>query len=90
MPVEQIQQIIANTISVMTTMQDRRAEWRAVIAQALQDAQQGEADYKIEVDFFTAVLAMLDGQSPSLPTDHPYAQAVLAIQDGIAKGGLVS
>jgi len=69
----------------MTTAQDQRPEWREVIAEALQDAQQQGADWQIEADFFTAVLALLDGRSLTLSADHPYVQAIAAIQDGIAK-----
>jgi hypothetical protein len=38
------------------------------------------------VEFFTAIVAILDGQTPNLPADHPYAAAVAAIQAGIAGG----
>ena len=81
----ELQQIIDTTIIVMTTEQDQRPEWREVIAEALQDAQQKGVDWQMETDFFTAVLALLDGQSLSLPSDHPYVQAINAILDGIAK-----
>ena len=56
--------------------------------QALYDAQQRGTDWQIEVEFFTVILAILDGQPPSLSADHPYAAAIAAIQDRIAKGGL--
>jgi tetratricopeptide (TPR) repeat protein len=85
-PVE-LQKIIDITIFVMTTAQDQRPEWREAIVEALQDAQQQGADWQIEADFFTAVLAILDGRSLPLPADHPYVQALAAIQDGIAKSG---
>jgi hypothetical protein len=67
-------------------MPERRAEWRETIAGALAAAQQHGTDWHIEVEFFTAVLAILDGQPPSLPADHPYAAPIAAIHDGIAKG----
>jgi tetratricopeptide (TPR) repeat protein len=88
MPNAEIQQIVDNTISVMTKHKKRRTEWREIIAKALQDAQKRGSDFQIEVDFLNAVLVILDERSPSLPTDHPYAQAVAAIQDGISAGGL--
>ncbi|MBA2285534.1 MAG: tetratricopeptide repeat protein [Ktedonobacteraceae bacterium] len=84
---EQITFIVDKTITVMTTMQERRDEWREDITQALQDVQQRGTDWQIEVEFFTAVLAILDGQPPSLAADHPYAPAIAAIEDGIARGG---
>ncbi len=71
----------------MTAMPERRAQWRETIAGALANAEQRGTDWHIEVEFFTAVLAMLDGQSPSLPADHPYAAPIAAMLDGIAKGG---
>src|SRR5205085_12090929 len=87
MPLAQVQQIITNTVTVMTVAQDHHAEWREVIAKALQDAQGQGVDWQIEADFFSAVLDILDGKSPGLPGDHPYAQSVTAIQEGIAAGG---
>jgi len=88
LPTERINTVIGNTAAVMTTMPERRAEWREAIAQELQDAHQHGADWQIEFAFFTAVLAILDGQPPSLPVDHPYAVAITAILDAIASGGL--
>jgi tetratricopeptide (TPR) repeat protein len=86
LPAEQTT-IVGNTIAVMTTISERRAEWREAIAQMLQAAQQQGADWQTEVEFFTAILAILDGRSPSLAANHPYASAIAAIQDGIARGG---
>ena len=88
MHAKQIVTIVGNTVAVMTTLPERRAEWRETIAGALADAKQRGADWQIEVDFFTAILAILDGASPSLPADHPYAAAIAAILDGIVNGGL--
>jgi hypothetical protein len=88
MPAEQLQVIVHNTVAVMTTMQERHAEWHKTITGALQDAQQRGADWQIEVDFYTAVLALLDGQSPSLQDEHPYAAALAQIWVGIAAGGV--
>ena len=73
MPAERLQVIVHNTVAVMTTMQERHAEWHKTITGALQDAQQRGADWQSEADFYTAVVALLDGQSPSLPDEHPYA-----------------
>ena len=88
MPAQQIKTIIANTVAVMTTVEERRAEWHAAMEKALQDARQRGDDWQIEVDFYTAVLAILDGQVSSLPDNHPYAQALTAIHEGIATGGI--
>jgi hypothetical protein len=88
MSVEQLQVIVHNTVAVMTTIQERHAEWHKTMTGVLQDAQERGADWQIEVDFYTAVLALLDGQTPSLPDDHPYAGALAQIQSGIAAGGV--
>lgn len=65
MPAEHINTLVGYTITVMTTMPERHAEWREAITQALHDAQQRGADWQIEVEFFTAILAILEGQSPA-------------------------
>src|SRR5260221_8067863 len=88
MPAERLQVIVHNTVAVMTTMQERHAEWRKIITVVLQDAREQGADWQIEVDFYTAVVALLDGQSPSLPDEHPYAAALAQIRVGIAAGGV--
>jgi tetratricopeptide (TPR) repeat protein len=84
---EQLLGIVHDTVAVMTTMQERRAEWYKKLTGALQTLQQ-ETSLQNEVDFFTAVLALLDGQAPSLPGDHPYAAALTQIQAGITAGGI--
>jgi hypothetical protein len=89
-PAEQINIFVGNTIAVMTIMQERHEDWRSAMQQVLQEAQQRGADLQNEVEFFTAILAILDGGSPSLAPDHPYAPAVAAIQAGIAQGGPVA
>src|SRR6266481_736891 len=86
MPAEQLQVIVHNTVAVMTTMQERHAEWRKILTGALQDAREQGADWQIEVDFYTALVALLDGQSPSLPDEHPYAAALAQIRVGIVAG----
>ena len=88
MPSDELQVIVSNSVSVMTTMQERRAEWREAIFNALQDAQQHGTDWHIEVEFFTAILAILDGNAAVVPGDHPYAPALARFQEGIAAGGL--
>lgn len=86
-----------NTIidEIMTASEEDPAKLREFIAQMIQDAPQDDnpvAQIILEtmVEFFTAILAILDGQSPSLAADHPYALALAAIQSGIANGGLAS
>ncbi len=88
MPVKQIEVIIANTIAVITEMQERRAEWRSAIEQALQDARQRGDDWQIEVDFYTAVLAILTIRFLRCLTTILMLRAVAAIKKGIAAGGI--
>src|SRR5207247_7617456 len=54
----------------------------------LQNAQQHGTNWQIETEFFTAVLAILDGHTAILPDNHLYASALTRIQEGIAAGGL--
>ena len=88
LPDNVIQQFVASTVAAMTDMSEHRSQWREVVADQFQRAQQQGTDGQIEVEFFTAILAILDDQSPTLPPDHPYAAAIAAIQEGIARGGL--
>jgi len=80
--------IVANTVTVMTEMPEKRAEWRETLTEALQKTR--ESNRVHEAEFFTALLALLDGQTPALPADHPYAKELAEIESGIAAGGLPS
>jgi tetratricopeptide (TPR) repeat protein len=85
---ENIALTVHKTIAVMTAMQERRNEWRKIIVQLLQKAREMGSVLQREGEFFTAILALLDGQPlPVLAADHPYASAIAAIQEGIAAGG---
>ena len=84
MPDDQIQRLTDNTIAVLTTHRDHRDEWRAIIAEAVATAQQGGAEWQADAEFFTAILALLDGEKAVLPPDHPYASALAAIQATVA------
>ncbi len=82
---EQLKVIIANTITVMTDMPEKREEWREAMSDALQRAQgNNQAE---DTGFFTAILAILDDQSPSLPEGHPHTDEINSIKAGIAAGG---
>jgi len=83
----ELQQMINGTIAVMTTMQDRKAKWREAVVKALQVAQQ-EGEAQNEVDFFSALLDILSGQSPILHDGHPYASALTEILKSISKSNL--
>jgi tetratricopeptide (TPR) repeat protein len=82
-----IQDIADNTVAAMTVAQNLRTGWHKRMEEALLSAQQGGTDLQNEVDFFTAILAILEGQAPVLPADHPFASTVTAIQADIVKGG---
>ncbi len=87
LPAEQIRVTVSNTVAVLTSVPEKHAEWHKAIEEQLQHAQQQGTDWQIEVEFYTAVLAFLDGQTVSLPEGHPYAEAVEAIRQGVAGGG---
>src|SRR5439155_14055763 len=64
---------------------EKRDEWRETMSNALK---QGQSRKRVQdAEFFTAILAILAGQSPSLLGDHLYAEAVNSIQAAIAAGG---
>ncbi len=85
-PPERVEQIIATTVAIMTKGPSQRDMWRETIANlSLQAQQMGK---QVDLEFFSAILELLDGKVSMLPEDHPYAQALASIQDGIAKGGL--
>jgi Tfp pilus assembly protein PilF len=77
--------MVFNTAAVMTLMPEKLAEWRETMGEALKQAQNTHQSH--DVEFFTAILALLDGQAPTLPEEHPYADAFHEIQEGIASGG---
>jgi tetratricopeptide (TPR) repeat protein len=83
LPFKTIQQIVSNTIAAMLVASSHRLEWIELITSVLQVAQQQGTDRQAERDFFTTILAFLDGQSPTLPPDHPYAQAIEEIRKGV-------
>jgi tetratricopeptide (TPR) repeat protein len=88
MPVETIRRIVTTTVVAMTHAQEhQRDEWRESMEKSRQNVQSQGPDWQTAVDFFTSILAILDGQTPTLPDDHPYAQALAAILKGIAAGG---
>lgn len=83
LPAETVQQLVGNTVAVMTSHIDKRDEWREQLAQLRADfASRGE-EYAIEVAFADALLAVLDGDSPSLPEDNPYADVLRQVIDAI-------
>src|SRR2546429_7039439 len=55
LPSDQLQMIVSNTVAVMTTVPDRRAEWREAMTEVLQQAK--SRNWQQDANFFTAVLA---------------------------------
>lgn len=78
-----LQTVVANTVAVMTTATEKRDEWRQAIVNALGQRQLQEADRRADMEFLTAVLAILDNEEPNLSREHPHAAALAAIQAGI-------
>ncbi len=83
LPSAQMEQIVSDTIAVMSVEPQRHAEWRMSVAAALMRARHWGEQWMPEVEFFTAVLAILDGQSPTLPQNHLYAGLIAEIINGI-------
>ncbi len=83
MPAAEMEQIVTRTIDVMTVAREYRAEWRKTITDMLQLAKQQGANWEFDIDFFAALLSLLDGQLPNLPSDHPYAPVLAKIQADI-------
>ncbi|MCC7576009.1 MAG: hypothetical protein KK926_04125 [Methanomethylovorans sp.] len=77
----QLDAIVDNTIAVMTVVSEKRAEWRKTLTGILQKAQELEENQDIE--FFTALLAILDGEPPTLPLESPYTDALDVVKAGI-------
>ncbi len=82
---EQLDAIIHNTAAVMTFAADQRQGWLSNMQAALQQAQQNNAS--AEAALFQAIIALLQGETPTLPDDSPYAAAWAKIQQQIASGG---
>jgi tetratricopeptide (TPR) repeat protein len=79
------QLFIDTTVGALTIWPERFTGWREQMVETVRDAQK-ERDWRLEVDFFTAILDILDRQPLTFPPDHSYAQQVMAIQKGIAAG----
>nr|MBA3871240.1 tetratricopeptide repeat protein [Anaerolineae bacterium] len=76
LPVETVRAFGGNTIAVMTTATDKLSEWQDRLQGVQTDFVGRELDWVQEVAFVNALLSVLDGQSPVLPTDNPYHQVI--------------
>jgi tetratricopeptide (TPR) repeat protein len=76
LPENTVKGLAGNTVAVMTSVREKRNEWRGILVnQRAQWVEKG-ADYTIEVVFADALLAILDGQPPVIASDNPYAGVV--------------
>jgi hypothetical protein len=85
LPAEQIRVTVSTTIAVLTSVPEQHAAWRAIMDGALQKAH--SINRPQDAEFYTVILALLDGQPAGLPDGHPYAAAIAAIQRGVASEG---
>jgi len=72
-----VETITVNTLAVLTNVPDKRSEWRGGIILVLREVQVSKT--QAEVEFLTAILALLDGKTPSLSAINPYARALRSI-----------
>ncbi len=80
-----IKTIRENTIAVMTNVPEKRDQWRTAVEQVLSQAETGQLP--ADVDFFQAILDILDDEKPKLPPDNPHAGTIEAILAAIAGEG---
>lgn len=81
---EQVHALILHTMAAEMGRWDGAAQWRESIAGSIIELQHAHTDSQHEIDLLSAILALLAGQQPALPAQHPYAQALATIQQGIA------
>jgi hypothetical protein len=79
---EQVQVMAGNTVLVMTSVPEKRAEWRSALRANYTQAKQ--LGFQAEIEFFSALMGLLDGEPPSVPAESPYAKVIVAIQDALS------
>jgi hypothetical protein len=84
---EELTAIKRNTVAVMTELRDRVGEWRAALANTLQELESKGVDWQAEADFFRAVVDLLDGKAAELPVSSRYAPTLSEIIKGVAEAG---
>lgn len=84
---QQLDVIVINTVAVLTSLPEKKAEWREVLDGARQRADEvGAPDEHV---FLKTLLAWLDGQAaPALAADNPYREAAEKIERMIRAGGV--
>ena len=78
LPEDQLRVMLVNTVAVLTTVPDKKAEWRTAVEGALEQAEHNPG-WEAEADFFRAVLAVLDGNEAALPESHPYTPVLTTL-----------
>ncbi|MBL8163036.1 MAG: hypothetical protein JNJ61_13710, partial [Anaerolineae bacterium] len=87
LPDETLNLLAGNTAAVMTDAPEKREEWRVALRNFREQAAANGADWAHELALAEALLAVLDGVSPALPADNPYAGLVAQVLEVIARGG---
>jgi hypothetical protein len=71
-----------NTVLVLTSVPEKRSEWRGALRANLNQAKQ--FGYQAEIEFFSALMGLLDNMPPSVPAASPYAKVIDAIQSALS------
>ena len=79
---EQVQVMAGNTVLVMTSVPEKRIEWRAALHANYTQAKQ--LGFQAEIEFFSALMGLLDDVPPAMPAASPYARVIHAIQDALS------
>jgi hypothetical protein len=79
---EQVQVMAGNTVLVMTSVPEKRGEWRAALHANYNQAKQ--YGFQAEIEFFSALMGLLDDVPPSVSPASPYARVITAIQDTLS------
>ncbi len=79
---EQVQVMAGNTVLVMTSVPEKRGEWRAALSANYNQAKQ--FGFQAEIEFFSALMGLLDDVPPSVPAASPYAKVIDAIQGALS------
>jgi len=79
---EQVQVMAGNTVLVMTSVPEKRTEWRAALRANYNQAKQ--RGFQAEIEFFSALMGLLDDVPPCVSPASPYARVISAIQDALS------
>jgi tetratricopeptide (TPR) repeat protein len=84
LPADTVQTLAGNTIAVMTEAPEERDKWRENLQGIRNDFDANGDEWIIEVAFVGALLAILDGDKPTLPEDNPYKPYLLQLLERIS------